>query len=301
LKGWPVSKDENSSRSANLDGGSRLRVGVVGLGAIGHGVAVSLVRSGRPPVVFDIRAGAAEGLDGIAGQMGSAAELAGVCDVILVATLDEDQLHEALTGTDGILAGAGPGTIVVVLSTIAVAAVHQFADLSAGYGVSLLDCGVTPGDKAPLNGLVAFVGGRDDVVARALPVLEDFARAVIHCGPVGAGMTVKVARNVISYCTWTVVDEAADLAHAAGVDRDVLLAALREADARDPQYLKMLELRSSGFVVTAERIDNALATAAKDLDAATELAARHGVQLPLAEATQPLVGNVFVRNGAGAR
>jgi 3-hydroxyisobutyrate dehydrogenase-like beta-hydroxyacid dehydrogenase len=54
-------------------------------------------------------------------------------------------------------------------------------------------------------------------------------------------------------------------------------------------------------VVTAERIDNALATAAKDLDAATELAARHGVQLPLAEATQPLVGNVFVRNGAGAR
>jgi 3-hydroxyisobutyrate dehydrogenase-like beta-hydroxyacid dehydrogenase len=105
------------------------------------------------------------------------------------------------------------------------------------------------------------------------------------------------ATSMISYCTWTVVDEAVDLAQAAGVDRDTMLAALRAAGARDPQYLKMLEVRVSGFEVSTERIDNALRTAAKDLDAATILADSYAVRLPLIEATKPLVREVFIRNG----
>jgi 3-hydroxyisobutyrate dehydrogenase len=261
---------------------------------------MSLMRSGHVPPVFDLRPEATDGLDGITCQEGSAAEVARKSDVVLVAALDEDQVHDALTRPDGILVGARTDTIVVLLSTISVDAVRRCADLCAGDGVELLDCGVTPGDQAPYNGLVAFVGGSEAVVTRAMPVLKDFARAVVHCGPIGTGMTVKIARNVISYCTWTVVDEAVDLAQAAGVDRDIVLAALREADARDPQYLKMLEVRSSGFEVASERIDNALATAAKDLDAATMLADLYDVHLPLTEATKPLVRDVFLRNG-GAR
>ena len=292
-----MSTGATPSPSADPAASTRLRPGVIGLGAIGRGVAISLARRGHLPSVFDLRPEAAAGLDGIACQESSAAEVARKSDVILVAALDEPQVHNALTKPDGILAGAHAGTIVVVLSTISVDAVHRFADVCVGGGVELLDCGVTPGDQAPNNGLVAFVGGSDAVVARAMPVLNGFARAVVHCGPIGTGMTVKIARNMISYCTWTVVDEAVDLAHAPGVDRDTMLAALRAADARDPQYLKMLEVRASGFEVSSERIDNALNTAAKDLDAATILADSYAVRLPLTEATKPLVREVFIRNG----
>jgi 3-hydroxyisobutyrate dehydrogenase-like beta-hydroxyacid dehydrogenase len=295
-----MSTGATPSYSDDPDASTRLRAGVVGLGAIGRGVAISLARSGHLVHVFDLRPEALAGLDGIASQERSAAEVARKSNVILVAALDEPQVHNALTKPDGILAGAHADTIVVVLSTISVEAVHKFADVCAGGGVGLLDCGVAPGDQAPNNGLVAFVGGPDAVVARAMPVLNGFARAVLHCGPLGTGMTVKIARNVISYCTWTVIDEAVDLAHAAGVDRDTILKALRAADARDPQYLKMLEVRASGFEVSSERIDNALTTAAKDLDAATVLADTYAVRLPLTEATKPLVREVFIRNG-GAR
>jgi 3-hydroxyisobutyrate dehydrogenase-like beta-hydroxyacid dehydrogenase len=275
------------------------RVGVVGLGAIGLGVSRSLARSGRTAAVFDIRPEAADALDGVVDQLSSAAELAHICDVVLIAVLDEAQVHDALTGPNGILAGARPGLIAVLLSTVPVPAVHRLADICAGRGVHVLDCGVTPGHEAPNNNLVGFVGGPDDVVAQAMPVLEDFARAIVHCGPLGSGMTVKIARNIISYCTWSAVDEAVNLAGAAGVPAATMLAALREADAEHPQYLKNLEVRVSRMPVPRERVENALVTAAKDLGAATDLAAAHGIDLPLTELTKPMIRNVFALRDIG--
>lgn len=287
------------TRLANRSASDGLRVGVLGLGAIGLGVAQSLLRSGRAPVVCDRRVRAADPLNGAVAQASSAAELADTCDVVLVAVLDEFQVREAVTGPDGILAGARTGLIVVLLSTVAIPVVHDMADLCAARGVHLLDCGVTPGHEAPNNNLVGFVGGPNDVVARAMPVLEDFARAIVHCGPLGSGMTVKIARNVVSYCAWSAVDEAVNLATAAGIPAATLLAALSEADARHPQYLKNLEVRVSEVDVPPDRIANALLVAAKDLSAATDLAKVHGLHLPLTELTKPLIRNVFARNDAG--
>jgi 3-hydroxyisobutyrate dehydrogenase-like beta-hydroxyacid dehydrogenase len=279
----------------------QLRVGVVGLGAIGRGICESLSRSGHPALVFDIRREAFDGLDCVAGRSESAAELALDCDVVLLAVLDDTQAREALLGINGILAGSRPGLIVVLLSTVSVTAVREFGGLCASRDVDLLDCGVTPGDQAALNGVVGFLGGPEDVVARAMPVLKDFAREIVHCGPLGAGMTVKIARNLLSYCAWAAVDEAVNLAVAAGVSPTAMYRALREADAKHPQYLKMLDVREADFEIPADRIDNALATAAKDLTAAIDLASSHGVSVPLAELTKPLIRDVFERNRTTAR
>lgn len=270
-----------------------LRVGVVGLGAIGRGVTLSLLSSGTTPIVFDVRSDASDGIDGIPRPAASAAELARGCDVVLIAVFDEEQAREALAGPDGILAGALPGLVVVVLSTVSVPAVMEFGGLCAARGVGLLDCGVTPGDQAPHNGLVGLLGGPDEVVARALPVLNAFARAVVHCGPLGAGMTAKIARNLITYATWAAVDEAASLAVSGGVDLSTFLAALRETEAQHAQPLKVLEVRANGVAVPQERVDNAAQVASKDLAAATELAAMQHLSLPLTEAVKPLMRDVF--------
>lgn len=282
-----------------VDDTPQSEVGVIGLGAIGQGVCNSLVRSGRRVVVFDVRSEAVQGLTCPARRAESAAALADTCQVVLLAVLDEEHVRQALVGAKGLLSGARAGLIVVLLSTVSVKAVHEFAQLCAAQQVHLVDCGVTPGDQAPLNGLVGFVGGPTAVVARAMPVLTDFARSVLHCGPIGAGMTVKIARNVISYCSWAVVDEAVNLAVAAGVSASTVHDALKEADAKHPQYLKMLDVRASGMYIPPERIETAHTTATKDLEAAAELAAAFDVEMPLAQMTGPLIHDVFEKNRAG--
>ena len=192
-------------------GSGALRAGIVGLGAIGGGAAVSMARRGRIPAVYDVRPETADALDGIPAVKGSPADVTRDSDVVLIAVINAAQACDVLSGPEGILAAAKPGLIVVLLSTVSLAAVAELADICGPAGVTLLDCGVTRGDEAAQHGIVAMIGGPDDAVATAMPVLEDFARAVIHCGPLGAGMTAKIARNLITYGVWAVVDEAASV------------------------------------------------------------------------------------------
>ena len=119
----------------------RLTAGVVGLGMIGGGVAVSLARRGRTPVVFDVRPEAADTLDGVPGVVSSAAELARGADVVLVAVIDADQARTVISGPEGLLSAARPGQIVVLLSTVAVPVVHELAATCAEHGVAHEICG----------------------------------------------------------------------------------------------------------------------------------------------------------------
>lgn len=121
------------------------RAGVIGLGMIGGGVAVSLARSGRIPVVYDIRPDAADDLLGVPPVAASPVDVARDSDVVLVAVVDAAQARTVLCADDGVLAGAHPGLVVVLLSTVAVPVVHELARECSAKGVELLDCGVTRG------------------------------------------------------------------------------------------------------------------------------------------------------------
>ncbi|MCW2718328.1 NAD(P)-binding domain-containing protein [Pseudonocardia sp.] len=257
------------------------RAGVIGLGMIGGGVAVSLARRGRVPAVFDIRPDAADGLAGVPAPLGSPADVARASDVVLVAVVDAEQARTVLTGDDGVLAGAHPGLVVVLLSTVAVPVVHELAELCARYDVALLDCGVTPGDKAAENGMVAILGGDPAVVERARPVLADFAKEVVHCGPLGAGMATKIARNVITYGCWRAVQEAAELASAAGVDPATLVTVIDTADPDGATLLSWLRMRIGGAEAHRALVPQVVRLQDKDLAAAQDLAEHLGVELPL--------------------
>lgn len=259
------------------------RAGVIGLGQIGGGVAVSLARSGRPPVVYDVRPDAADELDGVPAVETSAAQIARDSDVVLIAVVDADQVRGVLRGEDGVLAGAQPGLIVVVLSTLSVPEVRSLAEECAAHGVTLLDCGVTPGDMAADNGMVAMVGGDDHSVRRAMPVLADFAKRVVHCGPLGAGMATKIARNVITYGNWRVAHEAATLAEAAGVDPATLIDVVREADPDGAMMFSWLNNRTHNAEAVESHGEHVLRLMDKDLAAAQQLAGENGVETPLVD------------------
>ncbi|MFF5010519.1 NAD(P)-binding domain-containing protein [Streptomyces phaeochromogenes] len=262
----------------------KLRAGVVGLGMIGGGVAVSLARSGLVPAVYDIRPTAADGLAGVPAPLGSPAEVAAASDVVMVAVVDADQAREVIVGKAGLLEGARPGLTVVLLATVELPVVRELAQVCAEADVGFLDCGVTPGDRAAENGMVAILGGAQDVVGRASPVLAGWAKRVVHCGPLGAGMATKIARNVVTYGGWSIVAEAVALAEAAGVDPARLAEVIDTADPGGRTLLQLLGLRIAGEGAlpdaVAARVEPLMT---KDLDAARTLSAELGVGVPLVD------------------
>jgi 3-hydroxyisobutyrate dehydrogenase-like beta-hydroxyacid dehydrogenase len=261
------------------------RVGVIGLGTIGGGIAVSLATRGRSPVVFDVRPDAAENLPSRLTRLGSPAEVSRSSDVVVVSVVDAAQVADVVTGPDGLLSGAHPDLVILVTATIAVSAVRELAEACALRGVEVLDCAVTGGSRAADRGLVALVGGPEGIVARVKPVLDDFAEQVVHCGPLGSGMATKIARNVITFGCWRAVHEAVGLAEGYGVDPAIFLDVV---EASDPDHIALLTLQR--LRMASRVIDNSSRTLRtyrrnmdKDLDAAQQLATDLMVRVPLVD------------------
>ncbi len=201
-------------------------------------------------------------------------------DVVMVAVVNAAQARAVIAGDGGLLSGAHPGLTIVLQSTVALPVVHELAELCAKREVGFLDCGVTPGDKAAEHGMVAIIGGERSVVDHARPVLDDWAKKVVHCGPLGAGMATKIARNVVTYGTWRTVTEAAALATAAGVEPARLAEVIDTADPEGRTLLQLLRMRGADGTLpepTARQIEPLMT---KDLDAARDLAAALGVHTP---------------------
>lgn len=250
-----------------------LRTGVVGLGAIGGSVVRMLDRRGRQVTAYDVHADAITAVP--AQPADSPADIARASDVVVIAVVTADQVRDAMFGPDGIMTAARRGLVVVILSTIDVASVRDIARRAAEHEVHVLDCGVTMGERAAARGLVGFLGGPDDVVARTLPVLESFGERIVHCGPLGAGMTAKIARNVITYGTWTVVDDAVRLAEAGGVDPRALLEAIHTSDPDGSTSFRWLRMQLDGVDIDEARADRVTGLLLKDMAAAVDLADRH--------------------------
>jgi 3-hydroxyisobutyrate dehydrogenase-like beta-hydroxyacid dehydrogenase len=269
------------------------RVGVVGLGAMGRAVATCLIRAGRPLAVYDVRKEATDDLP--AGTIVAAlpSEVSAACDVVLIVVVDEAQVRDVLWGPGGLMESARPSLSIVVLSTIGVPALLDMAEEALRSGVALLDCGVTGGDVAATSGVVSMVGGDEGAVRRVRPVLDDFSSGVFHMGPLGAGMSTKLVRNLITYGTWHVVYEAGVLAERGGVDL-AMLADVIETSFRTSGMTFLLRRGTMAPMDPedpgdADRLQLMTATVGllhKDLQAAQDLAAAKNVALSVIAPTR---------------
>lgn len=267
-----------------------LRAGVIGLGMIGGGVAANLAAAGVPTTAFDVRPDAYEKVDGIDRQAASPADVARTSDVVVLAVVNAAQAHEVLAADDGVLSTAEPGTIVVLLSTVSVPDVKQLATLCAEHSVGFLDAGVT---QAGEGKLVVMLGGDAETVERATPVLDPFAKALLHCGALGAGMVTKLARNAITYGNWAVVREAVSLAVAGGVDPERVLAVMEAAGESGPTPASQLRMQVNGQGLPPEHVAYANALAQKDLGAAQEFAGSVDLQTPIIDVVRPRMVETF--------
>jgi len=261
-----------------------MKAGVIGLGVIGSGVALCLARSGQLAAVYDIRADASEGLDGVPAVSASPAAVAQSADVVIIAVVNAKQTIDVLTGPNGVLSQARPGLRVVLVATVALDDLAKIRALTDAAGVPLVDCGVSGGQKARENGLVCLVGGEDADVEAVRPVLEGFAKLVAAMGGPGAGMAAKIARNIIVFGSLRAGYEAAALCRHTGVDIHRLNEAI-EASSEGVGGPLMLMMRPDPAASPQEAgiREYTRALMVKDLDAAIDAAAGFGIKFPLVE------------------
>jgi 3-hydroxyisobutyrate dehydrogenase-like beta-hydroxyacid dehydrogenase len=170
--------------------------------------------------------------------------------------------------------------------------------------VTIVDCGVSGGPSAAASGeLVCMVGGSAEDVERVRPILEPISCLVLHMGPHGAGLSAKLARNLVTYGSWLAAFEAQQLAEAAGIDLLKLGQAIMESDKRIGGAATLMfrttaapwPADTDAGMVGAMRAASLLAH--KDLAAALALGQEVGVTLPLAELTDQRCDEIF---GVGA-
>lgn len=267
-----------------------MRVGFVGLGNMGEGMAWNLASKGFALTVRDIRPEpvarlVAEGARAAATN----AELAAVSDVVCLAVFDERQLMETVfpCGDDaGLLAGLQAGAVIAIHSTVAPIAVQDIAKAAVLRGVEVLDAPMTGGaNVAARAGTLTFmVGGEATVLDKVRPVLSAMATSIFHGGPLGAGCAVKIINNYLAVSHTLIVREAIRLGHAAGIGEEELLHMLNTGGVGSnwaTQHWQRIKSQEASYTTGRAGM---VSMAAKDLQLAERMARDSGVATPSLDA-----------------
>jgi 3-hydroxyisobutyrate dehydrogenase len=203
------------------------RVGFIGLGSQGGGMARRLLACGVPTTLWARRPEVLADFPGAA-TAATPAELAAASDVVSICVVDDAGVDAVLGGPEGVLAGLGPGAVVAVHATVHPANCERWAEQVAAAGGALLDAPVSGGGvKAEEGQLLVLVGGDPAVLERARPAFEPYGNPVVHLGPVGAGQLAKLVNNVVFSAQLALADDAALLAAGLGLDPDRLVEVLQ--------------------------------------------------------------------------
>src|SRR5882672_4051122 len=180
---------------------SQPRIGFVGVGLMGHGIAKNLVAKGFPLTlrVHRNRAAAQDLLAAGAKEASSHAELARNADVVILCVTGAPQVEEVILGKDGVASGARQGLIVIDTSTSEPAMTTRMRETLAPQGVRFVDAPLarTP-VEAEQGRLNTMVGADDATFADVKPVLAAYCENIVHAGPAGHGIILKLINNFIA-------------------------------------------------------------------------------------------------------
>lgn len=258
-----------------------LRAGFVGLGAMGLGMARNLHKHGLLSAVWNRTADKAAALAQETGctAVKSPADLIPLCDVIVTCVSAD---ADVLAVIDELLPAIKRDTIVIDCSTISADTARTAAHRLRAAGSQFLDAPVSGGTEGARDGTLAvMVGGDEKAFERAQPVLKAMGKAVTHFGASGSGQAAKATNQIMCAGVIQAVAEAMAFAKSEDLPLDRLIDTLGKGAGsswyfvnRAPNILR--DAYPPGFRVRLHE---------KDLKICREMAARHGVQLPLIEMT----------------
>ncbi|WP_316174016.1 NAD(P)-dependent oxidoreductase [Bradyrhizobium sp. SZCCHNRI1073] len=259
-------------------------VGIIGLGNMGRGMALTLKGAGFAITGYDTLAAtraalAAEGI-AIADDIGGVIAAA---DVVILSLPTAGIVADVVEGAGGILAQARAGVVIVDTSTSHPETSRRLAEQLKARGMSFVDAPVSGGPKGAATGTMTMVIGADgDDLARVLPVLERMSAKRVHVGGVGAGNVAKIVNNLLCAAHLLTAAEALRIADAAGVDAGRLLEGLNAGSGRSgvtlvnvPNWI-LNRAFDSGFTMQLMR---------KDVRLAAQFIGELGLSLPMAADT----------------
>ena len=279
---------------------SKPRIGFIGLGLMGHGIAKNIVEKGNPltvvahrnrqPVEDLLARGAAEA--------SSAAELARRSDIVFLCVTGSPQVEDALLRRDGLLEGLTPGTIIADCTTAEPSSTARMAAAVQERGGRFVDTPLIRTPKEAEDGrLVVITGGDIETLAQIRPVLETFAEVIVHAGSLGAAHKLKLIANFLLLAGAAAVAEAAVTAMKGGVDLGALAQIVQSGGADSVMFRRIAKYLLEGDDSLAKF---AIGTAAKDLRYYTHMAEMAPTTAFIAEAVHQTF-QLAVLNGYGER
>nr|WP_206202940.1 NAD(P)-dependent oxidoreductase [Thioalkalivibrio sp. XN8] len=258
-----------------------MRVGFIGLGAMGLPMALNLHRAGLLVGAWNRTRARAEALAAETGATAAAnpAELAAGCDVLVTCVSADDDLLEVI---DAVAPALPAGAVVVDCSTVAAATARAAAAKLAAVGAGFLDCPVSGGTEGAAAGTLSImVGGDETHLAAARPALEAMGGSIVHLGPVGAGQAAKATNQIMVAGINQAVTEALAFGRAQGLPMDRLITALEQGAAGN----WFLSRRGPTMIRGEYPLGFKVGLHAKDLEICRRMAAELGVKLPVVEMT----------------
>jgi 3-hydroxyisobutyrate dehydrogenase-like beta-hydroxyacid dehydrogenase len=248
------------------------KIGMVGIGLMGHGIARNLVKHGYPLTVVEhsgnqpleqlLAAGVA--------TVKTAAQLAGSVDIVILCVTGSPEVEAVLTGGDGLLQNLRAGAVVIDCSTAVPSSTERMARAVQAAGGRFVDAPMTRTAKEAHEGrLNLLVGAEPALFEEIKPVLACFAENITLAGPVGSGHRMKLLHNSVSLGFVALLAEAAACAERAGIDPQVLVDVLSKGGGGG---IALERLKPYLLSRDASGLQFAMANAQKDLGYYTQMA-----------------------------
>ena len=277
------------------------RIAFIGLGHMGGGMAPNLVKAGHEVCAFDLSEEAlAHAVEQGCSRAGSTDDA--VAEANAVITMLPAAKHVGEVYRNHVFGKAPPSALLIDCSTIDVATARSVEGEAAAQGYAMVDAPVSGGIAAAAGGSLTFmVGGSDEGFARAKPILEPMAKAVIHAGGAGAGQAAKICNNMILGATMVATCEAFVLAQKLGLDPKVFFDISSKASGQSWSMTSYCPVPGVGPETPADHDYEggfAAALMLKDLKLAMEAAEQVGVPVEMGEEAQENYED-FVAGGGG--
>jgi 2-hydroxy-3-oxopropionate reductase len=274
-----------------------MTIGFIGLGIMGKPMARNLLKAGYSLVVYDVVAAPVAELVEAGAKAGtSPKDVAAQSEIVITMLPNSPHVKAAVLGENGVIEGAGPGTIVVDMSSIAPLASREIAEALAAKGIEMLDAPVSGGEPKAIDGtLSVMVGGKQVVFDKVKDLLLKMAASAVLCGDIGAGNVTKLANQVIVALNIAAMSEAFVLATKAGVDPEKVFDAIKGGLAGSTVLNAKAPMVLTGNYKPGFRIELHI----KDLQNALDTAHATGVPVPLTSQVMEFLQALKVDGKAG--
>ena len=262
-------------------------IGLLGLGAMGRPMARHMLAAGYRVIGFDPDVAAANAGEALGISLGaSPADVAMHSDMVIIVVGFDSQVETVLfKAEDGVLAGARPGLIVALASTVPPSYTTSVAERTSNLQLRLIDIPITRGEAAAEEGTLLILGGGDEEVFEACrPVLCCFAGDIDRLGAFGAGQVGKMVNNFILWACISANDEALRLGQTLGVDPEQLRAALHKSSAQN-------------WPMSTRADERPIPWAEKDMAIVIKEATSAGLEVPFGRAVEMAITEYKRRRG----